>query len=132
MNGYKFDQLGIPAETLDGLVNASHFVRLTRDRYGFLYSDLKLMPRDLPVADKRANEKSCSVIYRALLETGLVRQCGFSVPAKYYGYDFVIPVMLKNNDLTFIGIQIKNSKVNFSDDIYKMQGHFHLVKYTDG
>ena len=50
----------------------------------------------------------------------------------YYGYDFVIPVMLKNNDLTFIGIQIKNAKANFSDDIYKMQGRFHLVKYTNG
>lgn len=119
---------GIPELILDGLVNASHFVRLSRDPDGFAYPNLNLKPKDLPVADGRIPDKSRNVIDRAILETGLLRQCGFSVPVNYYGCDFVIPVVLENNTLTFIAIQVKNSGANSTEDVLKMQERLHLVK----
>ena len=131
MKGSNLEGFGIPEQILDGLVNASHFVRLSRDKNGFNYPRLNLKPKDLTVADNRIADTSRNVIDRAILETGLLRQCGFSVPVNYYGYDFVIPVALKNNTLTFIGIQIKNSDANFTNDVYKMQGRLHLVKCSN-
>ena len=121
---FRFDlKEKLPQSILEGIVNASHMVNLTRDKGGF-YGFKK---RDLPSADPRIKNNSRNVVDAELLKTGLLRQCGFILPINYYGLDFIIPVCLKNDQVTFIGIKVKQSDANTEDDAYKMQSRFHFV-----
>lgn len=127
-----FEQLKftVPGIVLSGFVNATHFVQLNQDT----------LP-EIPNVDAEDNEKDrhlenlrgstfscadsryvgetypCNVICHELLETGLLRQSGFIMPANYYGIDLIIPVCLnvtsaKRNAavLSYIGIQVKKGK----------------------
>ena len=100
------DKFGIPKTILNGIINASHFVTLMRDNAGFKVGDLNIKPSDLPTAENRISNTSRNIIEAALLKIGLLKQCGFALPTNYYGLDFILPVCLENDDLTFIGIQI--------------------------
>jgi hypothetical protein len=124
----KLNELGIPEIILNGIVNANHFVTLTRDNIGFRIGTFNINPCDLPSADDRIADCSRNVIDSALLRIGLLRQCGFALPTNYYGIDFILPVCLPTNDLTFIGIQLKRSDADMSDDVFKMRSRLHLVK----
>ena len=126
-----FESYSVPSETLNGLVNATHIVNLTRDPDGFKYKGLHLKPFCLPLADERIVDKSRNVIDQALLKIGLLRQCAFSLPTNYYGYDYLIPVLLESGELTFIGVQVKRANANLSDNIHKMQARLHFVKCPD-
>jgi hypothetical protein len=128
INTDDLDKFGIPKSILNGIVNATHFVSLTRDNTGFIVNNFDIKPSNLPLADDRIANSSRNIIDTALLKIGLLRQCGFSMPSNYYGLDFILPVCLENNDLTFIGIQIKRSDANMSEDVYKMRSRLHLVK----
>ena len=123
----------LPKKILDGIVNASHFVHLTRDNKGFstVADDIKFQPCNLPSADPRIKDHSRNVIDSALLKSGLLRQCGYFLPARYYGLDFILPVCLENNQVTFIGIQVKRSDANTNEDIFKMQSRLHFVNCLD-
>lgn len=122
------DKFGIPKTILNGIINATHFVTLMRDNTGFKVGDLNIKPEDLPTADDRISNTSRNIIDTSLLKIGLLKQCGFAMPANYYGLDFILPVCLENDDLTFIGIQIKRSDANMSEDVHKMRSRLHLVK----
>lgn len=122
----------LPKSILEGIVNASHMVNLTRDADGFVLSgNLQFKPRNLPSADPRIENPSRNVIDATLLKTGLLRQCGFFLPLNYYGLDFIIPVCLKNDQVTYIGIQVKRSDANTDDDVYKMKHRLHFVNCAD-
>ena len=121
------DKLGIPKSILNGIINATHFVTIMRDNSGFKVGELSIEPSDLPSADKRISNNSRNIIDTALLKIGLLKQCGFAMPTNYYGLDFILPVCLENDDLTFIGIQIKRSDANMSEDVHKMRSRLHLV-----
>jgi hypothetical protein len=124
----------LPQETLDGLVNVSHFVRLNRNLPGCADDSVK-ESRKPPIADIRVKDYSRNVIDRALLVYGLMNQCGFFVPSSYYGIDLVLPVSLKGRSgdkgakVTFIGVQVKSGPVAADEDVYlKMAARLHYVK----
>jgi hypothetical protein len=118
-----------PSKILEGIVNATHMVNLYRDKDGFnVSSEVKFEPRDLPSADTRIADNSRNVIDGVLLKNGLLRQCAFFLPSNYYGLDIIIPVCLKSGKMTYIGVKVKASEANFSDDVYKMQNRLHFVK----
>lgn len=121
----------IPLRYLNGILNASHFVNLERDEPGFEFSRLYFSANLLPLADNRIPDKSRNVIDKKLLQNGLLRQCGFGLPASYYGSDYILPVGLPNGEFTFISIQVKRAGANNTDDIYKMQSRLHYVKCVD-
>lgn len=117
----------IPSKILNGIINATHFVSLIRDSKGFQFSSAHFPPDSLPMADSRIPDKTRNVIDLSLLKIGLIRQCGFVVPAGGYGFDFFIPACLEDGVYTFIGIQVKRARANSLDDIFKMQSRLHLV-----
>lgn len=102
----------LPDITLNGIINASHFVKLSRT-YGI--DSEKFNPSQLPVANNLLANKTRNVIDRSLLCLGLRRQCGFLLPDSYYGIDAIIPVCLdaidkdKRSVYTFIGVQVKSA-----------------------
>ena len=117
----------IPSKILNGIINATHFVSLIRDSKGFRFNFAKFLPHSLPIADNRIPDKTRDIIDLSLLKIGLIRQCGFVVPAGGYGYDFFIPACLEDDVYTFIGIQVKRANANTLDNIFKMQSRLHLV-----
>lgn len=133
----KSDLEKLPQLTLDGIINASHFVKLTRD----VGIDVqKVSPSEMPLANQLVPDKSRNVIDRALLRLGLRRQCGFLLPDRYFGIDAVIPVCLaapiddkkkkkkKGPPVyTFIGVQIKTSQSVSSTELDAMQAKLHFV-----
>ncbi len=81
----------------------------------------------LPRADQRIADNGCDLIDDALLKLGLIHQCCFLMPDRYFGYDLILPVMLKDGSFTFVGIQFKAADVSFSIPVEKMQARFHYV-----
>lgn len=127
---FSLKNFNVSEDVLDGIVNATHFVRLNRDSKGFSgpYNQFSLTPHIQPSADSRIQDKSRNVIDNALLSYGLLRTCGFFLPSGSYGIDLVLPVCMKNGGLTMIAIQVKSSHANFSEDINKMQARFNYLK----
>ena len=119
----------LPVETLEGLVNASHAIKLTRTgKDGFTFNNKFYPAMKIPVADERIADQYCNIIDDALIRLGLVHQCCFFMPERYYGYDIIIPVMLKSGAFTYIGIQFKAADVSISAPTEKMQSRFHHVR----
>ncbi len=119
----------LPPSTLLGIVNSSHAVKITRtglDDIQFNRQDYHSMK--LPTADNRLDDENCNLIDEALLKLGLIHQCCFFMPDRYFGYDLIIPVMLKDGNFTYIGIQFKAADVSISAPIDKMQARLHFVK----
>ncbi len=119
----------LPPSTLLGIVNSSHAVKITRtglDDIQFNRQDYHSMK--LPTADNRIDDENCNLIDEALLKLGLIHQCCFFMPDRYFGYDLIIPVMLKDGNFTYIGIQFKAADVSISAPIDKMQARLHFVK----
>ena len=86
----------LPKSTLDGFVNASHFVQLKR-KFPFdkVYGAAELESIDTNELPEAGNlNKQCNIIDRALLRNGFIRQCGYTMPPSYYGIDFIIPVLI--------------------------------------
>ena len=122
------ESTGIPEKVLNGIVNATHFVNLSRFSEQIKLSNDVYDPEKLPMADNRIQDRSRNVIDSSILKNALLRQCGLRMPPNYYGYDYVIPVCLEDDTVTFIGIQVKRSNANTEEDIYKMQARLHLVE----
>ncbi len=119
----------LPKETLNGLVNASHAVRITRaGGESFTFRTDTFPPMELPRADKRIADENCNLIDDALLKLGLIHQCCFLMPDRYFGYDLILPVMLEDGTYTFIGIQFKAADVAVGVPVEKMQARFHYVR----
>lgn len=120
----------MPKVTLDGIINASHFVKLSRN------SDIDseaVNPSKLPLANHLVTDKSRNVIDRSLLRLGFRRQCGFLLPDSYCGIDAIIPVCLDKKDkrnrpiYTFIGVQIKTVESVSAKDLNNMYARLHFV-----
>lgn len=130
--------------TLSAYVNATHFVNLEGR-----VTDATFAPRSRfsPTESRHANESEAqntnksraflpTVIDRALLKIGLMRQCAFVMPESYYGIDFIIPLMYPQSECngnrpqySFIAIQSKASKSStYLTDLLKMRARSHLVK----
>ena len=75
-----------------------------------------------------------NVIDVALLKCGLMRNCGFIMPPNYFGIDFIIPIMLRDQDgdsnvvYSFIAFQSKSVDSNIYDCAQKMSATHHLVR----
>lgn len=116
----------IPQNILMSLANSSHFVTISRDRKNVMESRFKLL---------RANTftSGCDIIDRALLKLGLMRQCGFVMPANYFGFDFGLPYVKENIAgrrpiYSFIPFQVKAGDTSIHDAVVKMALQFHLCK----
>ena len=119
---------GLSDDVLGGLINATHFCRLTRDPKGFNGKNINLLPDKMPLADQRISDSTRNVIDSDLLKYGLNRQCGFFLPAGHYGIDIIIPVCMKNGGYTFISVQVKADNANFTVDVHKMQARLNFVQ----
>jgi hypothetical protein len=119
-----------PESTLEGLVNASHFVKLPN---GTALDKDKELALNLPLPNNFVKDKNRFVIDRALLKLGLIKQCGFSLPLNYFGIDAIIPVCLKARNergdpiYTFIAIQVKAGERVTFEEVLKMQSRLHFV-----
>ena len=65
------------------------------------------------------------------MNLALIRQCGIQLPPSYFGYDYVIPVCLKDGTITFVGIQIKRANADLMGHVFSMQSRLHLVKCSN-
>ena len=125
-----------PESTLEGLVNASHFVKLPN---GTSVDKSKKHACGLPLPNNLVDDTRRIFIDRALLKLGLTKQCAFALPLNYFGIDGIIPVCLNKVDskgkpiYTFIAIQVKaGERINF-EHVLKMQSRLHFVNcpYAD-
>ena len=131
LDAQKFEDLKprLPESTLKGLVNASHAVKVVRtDNQMLRFANTTFEPMKLPVADDRITDKYCNVIDESMLKLGLAQQCMFLMPANYFAYDLVVPLMLEDGSVSFIGIQFKANGKDIADVITGMQARFHYVK----
>jgi hypothetical protein len=126
--GVSVDSLGIPEFMLKSIINATHFVSLVKDSRGFSCESLNISPVSMPLADDRIVDVSRNVIDQSLLQIGLSRQCGFTMPDNYFGCDFIIPVCLPDDTYSFLAFQVKKSISGLQDDIFKLQARFHYVR----
>ena len=119
-----------PQSTLEGLVNASHFVKLPN---GTILDQKNELGRKLPLPNNLVKDTNRCVIDRSLLKFGLIKQCAFSLPLKYFGVDGIIPVCLKEKDkngepmYTYISIQVKAGERVSIEEVLKMQSRLHFV-----
>ncbi len=123
----------LPEKTLDGIVNATHAVKVVRpsaSSNGLKFGSKTFKPMNLPLPDSRIPDKNCNLIDEALLKFGLAHQCMFLMPDRYFGFDLIIPVALADRSFTFIGVQFKSSGTVVAEPIRKMQARFHYVKCT--
>ena len=113
-----------PQSTLDGLVNASHFVKLPSTSR---LEKKKRYALHLPLPNELVTDTQRNIIDKALLRLGLIKQCGFSMPPNYFGIDAIIPVCLDQRNAkgepcyTFIAIQVKASEHANLQHVTKMQ-----------
>ncbi|NBO23970.1 MAG: hypothetical protein EBU93_01840 [Chlamydiae bacterium] len=146
-SGAKITDFGLPGNVLAGYVNATHFVPLVQTFPDFEVltpnssSNIKIPANKPPVADNRIKNPSRNVINKQLLKWGLLQCAGFRCPPGMYGFDLIVPVLLNSvkgtkkrengiieNDVTFIGIQVKRSSADLTSNIEKMQARLHFVK----
>lgn len=110
---------------LEGYVNTTQFINLKRAKIGE-FNNIN--------GRSACRDRGKTVIDRALLISGLLRQCGFVMPPGYEGIDFIIPVLMESTDkkpiYTFIAIQSKTSDTNEIKVLKKMTAFRHLVKTT--
>ncbi len=115
---------------LDGLVNATHFVKLPSNPS---FDANRKAGYSLPVPNNVKGNGTRHYIDRSLLRLGLVRQCGFSMPPDYFGVDGIIPVCLNMLDsdgrpiYTFIAIQVKRGERATTEHAFKMQARLHYI-----
>ena len=83
-----------PLATLDGLMNASHFVSISR-----IEESLKNEAQSLANANDFVSDKHRNVITMDRLRLALARQCGLIMPPNYYGIDAIIPVCLATEEV---------------------------------
>ena len=126
----KFEKIKskLPAITLNGLVNASHAVKITRNGENLVFNNESFEAIRIPLSDERISDRNCNLIDVALLRLALIHQCCFLMPDRYYGYDLIVPVMLEDGTFTFIGIQFKAADTSFALPVEKMQARFHYSK----
>ena len=131
---FDLESYSVSEDVLDGFVNATHFIHLITDTNGRIISpDDPLLRADeqenIQLADERIMDDSRNVITQELVKSGLLRQCGFFLPARYFGINLIIPVCMKNNGgFTFISVQVKTEKSNSFDDTFMTQSRLHYVK----
>ena len=121
----------LPADILDGLVNGTQIVSLDDFSENLECRLEKFEPKRPKLADDRIADSSRYIITETMLRLCITMQLIIKFPPGYYGLDYAIPVLLKDNSLTFIGVQIKRANANLSDDVYKMRAKFHYVKCPD-
>jgi hypothetical protein len=93
----------IPFLLHSALINASHFVQVTRK---FPYEDVVPIgqrnvvadeaSKERPVADSRfaGGNESCNILTQQILETGMMRSNAFLCPPNYFGEDIFLPCCL--------------------------------------
>lgn len=121
----EFQEIGpfISERILEGYVNITHYINLKRLKK----SDYKGLRGQI-----KNDDSGFTIIDRALLITGLLRQCGYVMPPGYYGIDFIVPVLLETESgaepiYSFIGIQSKSSDCKINDILKKMNPSIHYV-----
>lgn len=138
----KYDRIApfISRRILSGLINCSQFVQLSRKfpfSKAFGTNSAKIRNKSLPDASRILN-KHCNIIDKALLRSGILRQVGYIMSANYYGFDMIIPVILKfasgrgrrrmRTVYTFIAIQSKAGAANVTEVIMKIEAGIHYVR----
>ena len=121
----------LPRTILEGLVNGTQIVSLDDFSENLKFGSEDFHPKRPKLADDRIADSSRYIITEAMLRLCITMQLIIKFPPGYYGLDFAIPVLLRDNSLTFIGVQIKRANANLSDDVYKMRAKFHYVKCPD-
>ena len=136
--GDKYDKIAsvLPRLLLAGFINCSQFVQLSRNfpfRKAFGRNSAGIDNISLPDASGSL-KKNCNVIDKALLRNGILRQVGYIMPANYYAFDMIIPVLLEIKSgcsrklrtvYTFIGIQSKAGEANVTEVMMKMEAGIH-------
>jgi hypothetical protein len=112
---------GLSREVLDAVVTANHFVRLNR------FYDENEGHNAVPVADNRISSK-CRSLDTNILRLAALEHAGIILEPGYFGIDFGIPYCMKGDIFGFLGVQVKRSGSNLTDDLQKMQARFHIVK----
>ena len=121
----------LPVDVLDGLVNGTQIVSLDDFSENLECRLEKFEPKRPRLADDRIADSSRYIITETMLRLCITLQLIIKFPPGYYGLDYAIPVLLRDNSLTFIGVQIKRANANLSDDVYKMRAKLHYVKCPD-
>ena len=118
----------IESKLLDGIVNISHYVQLEKLRNGD-FKGLENVPK--------VQSMKKSVIDKALLACGILRQCGFIMPPNYFGIDFIVPFVFIDDASTkrpiysFIAFQSKSKKENIFQCASKMSMNLHYCLCTN-
>ena len=126
-NSIDLSKLGLSDDMLNGIINFTHIVPLHRDSDGSIANQLGLDATKTPLADPRIPDTSRNIIELADIKNGLIERCAYKLPKNYYGFDYYIPVCMKNNVYTFIGVQVKSSQAEISENVCKMQARLHYV-----
>lgn len=112
---------GLPSKVLNAIVTANRFVRLNR-----FYGENE-GSNAIPVADNRIPSK-CRSLDSSILRLAALEHAGIIFEPGYFGFDFGIPYCMEGDIFGFLGVQVKRSGSNLTDDLQKMQARFHMVK----
>lgn len=138
--------LGLPEDILEGLINYTHFIPIswefTENHVAHIpcTDDFEIKHNIFPMADNRINDISRNVLSKGLLKLCLLNFAAIRCPPGMYGFDLIIPVLLKpkvvgptdkDDDVTFIGVQIKRSSAGTGANVRKMQARLHMIKCSD-
>ncbi len=120
-----------PLDLLDGIINASHFVKLER----FTSIDMKRkFMHPTPQANEYCEASGRNVIDRHLLCYALRRQAALVMPHDYFAFDLCIPFCMKKRDshgrpiYSYIAVQVKAVKDTPFAKIENMNMHLHYVR----
>lgn len=120
-----------PEEILDGLVNGTHLVSLDSFSENLSFETGIAEVQKPKLADERIADTSRCIITEDMLRLCITMQLIIKFPPGYYGLDYAIPVLLRDETVTFIGVQIKRANANSTDDVYKMRSKLHFVPCSD-
>ena len=120
-----------PSTTLNGLINASHFVSISR-----IGESLEVEGQSFANANDFVSDKHRNVITMDRLRLALARQCGLIMPPNYYGIDAIIPVCLATEEVIDPYGNVAIKKVNREDkandipyDLYDKKKHSGKNRY---
>ena len=120
-----------PSTTLNGLINASHFVSISR-----IGESLEIEGQSFANSNDLVSDKHRNVITMDRLRLALARQCGLIMPPNYYGIDAIIPVCLATEEVTDPCGNVAIKNVNREDrandipyDLYDSRKHSGKNRY---
>lgn len=82
----------LPQSALKGLINATHFVNLTRMED--VSEDIKSTRRMPPNANDLLSDRKRNIITREQLRNSMTRQCAYMMPTNYCAVDLCIPFLM--------------------------------------